>query len=80
MEIMEIREAIDGASGQKEVKRLMDDINAHVQATTLQLADAFEHDNLDEALQLTAQLQYWNRCQETLREKPCFGCWNENNE
>jgi len=77
MDIMEIREAIEGASGQREVRSLMDEIQGHVDATTVKLADAFQHDNLDCALRLTAQLQYWNRCKETLREKPCFGCWTE---
>lgn len=74
---MEIREAIDEASGQHEVKRLLNEIQEEMQATSLKLADAFESDDLETALTLTAELQYWNRCIETLREKPCFGCWNE---
>jgi hypothetical protein len=25
-------------------------------------------------------LQYWNRCMDTLREKPCFGCWKDDGQ
>ena len=69
MDIMDIREAIENASKQSDVQRLMAEINGHLHMTTQKLANVFEHDRLECALKLTAELQYWNRAHETLREK-----------
>lgn len=77
MDIMEIREAIDTTSEQSEIRRLVGEIEGHIHSTAQELANAFQHEQLECALRLTAELQYWNRCLETLREKPCFGCWND---
>jgi hypothetical protein len=53
MDIMEVREAIDVVSGQKQVQSLMDEIEGRMQATTRQLADAFQHQDLELALKLS---------------------------
>ena len=72
MEIINIREAIDecGANNDKEIRRLLKDNAERMDKVQRKLTDAFEttHD-LERALKLTAELQYWNRVQETLREK-----------
>jgi hypothetical protein len=79
MEIMEIREAIDTTSKQAEIQALVQKIKSQIAATANELADAFDTKDLELALRLTAELQYWNRCMDTLREKPCFGCSNNTN-
>ena len=69
MELMELRETIDGTTDDTEIRRLMGENKQRIEKTVLQLADAFEQDDLDQALELTAVLQYWNRADEKLREK-----------
>jgi Fe-S protein assembly co-chaperone HscB len=80
MEIMEIREAIDTTSKQAEIQALVQKIKSQIAATANELADAFDTKDLELALRLTAELQYWNRCMDTLREKPCFGCWKDDGQ
>lgn len=70
MEIMELREEIAETTEEADLERLIDDNQARMDAVGVKLATAFENaDTLDDALQLTAQLQYWNRIDETLQEK-----------
>jgi DnaJ-domain-containing protein 1 len=68
MEIMDIREAIECAND-KEIRRLLKENEERMDKVGRKLAEAFEVQDLDRALKLTAELQYWNRAQETLREK-----------
>jgi DnaJ-domain-containing protein 1 len=68
MEIMEIREAIECAND-TEIRRLLNENAERMDKLGRKLAEAFETQDLDRAFKLTAELQYWNRAQETLREK-----------
>jgi Fe-S protein assembly co-chaperone HscB len=71
MELMEIREAIDCCADDTEIRRLMKENVDRMDKVGIQLGEALDgkHHDLDRALVLTAELQYWNRVQETLREK-----------
>jgi molecular chaperone HscB len=69
MEIMRIREDIENAAtDDAALKPLLDQNLQRIEETCHKLDVAFEAQNMPEALQLTAQLQYWNRIDETLRE------------
>jgi molecular chaperone HscB len=69
VEIMQLREDIASATNQEEMVLKMKDIQVRVETVCSSLAAAFEDQDLEKALQLTAQLQYWNRVDEILREK-----------
>jgi Fe-S protein assembly co-chaperone HscB len=71
MEIMELREEIASTTNQEVLSKLMKDNQARMETLCVDLAIAFDDTttNLETALQLTAQLQYWNRIDETLHEK-----------
>ena len=68
MEIMDIREAIECAND-NEIRQLLKENAVRMDNVGRQLTEAFEANDLDRALKLTAELQYWNRAQETLKEK-----------
>lgn len=69
-EIMEIREAIYEASTDEDLKPMLKHNSLYIQRTCLQLASALDdQEDYEEAKKLTAQLQYWNRIDETIREK-----------
>lgn len=69
MEIIHIREAIDECNNDTEIRRLLKENAERMDKVQRKLTKAFEIHDLDRALKLTAELQYWNRVQETLREK-----------
>ena len=71
MQVMEIREAVDDiADGRDEALRpLHDENDERIAETCRLLEEALESGDLDAALQQTARLQYWNRVEETIREK-----------
>ena len=86
-EIMEIREEIDQVSSTKSddqhdrLKALFDSNQERIQATINELIAAFDGKpnddsasgrNLDEALRLAAELQYWNRIDKTIRDRMHF--------
>lgn len=70
IKLMEIREAIECADD-SEIRRLSKENVDRMNLVERQLAHAFDaHNNdVDRALVLTAELQYWNRAQEILNEK-----------
>jgi molecular chaperone HscB len=71
MEIMEVRETLDSTTGDDALRPLLLDNQKRIEETSALLAQAFDIDppDLERALKLTARLQYWNRIDETLREK-----------
>ena len=70
IEIMQLREDIASTTtNQDDMHAMMKDIQNQMDMVCSLLATAFENQDLEQALQLTAQLQYWNRVDETLREK-----------
>jgi Fe-S protein assembly co-chaperone HscB len=69
MEIMELREEISETTKQPEFERLIQDNRTRMDDVGVKLAEAFDKEEMDDALKLTAQLQYWNRIDETLREQ-----------
>lgn len=69
MEIMELRHEIDATENNDDLRLLFD---ANVQRTTktCQALDvAIESHDIASAWKLTSELQYWNRIDETLRDK-----------
>jgi molecular chaperone HscB len=69
MEIMEAREIIDSTVGDDELRPLLLENQKEIDETSELLSRAFEQTNLEKALELTAQIQYFTRIDETIREK-----------
>lgn len=69
MEIMEIRETIDSTSDHESLKVLLKENEQRIEATHQALEKAFGKKEYEEALSLTAKLQYWIRIQETIRHQ-----------
>lgn len=69
MEVMLLREEIDSSSGDEMLKPLLGRNQYRIEETCQELEQAFEESDLDKAVELTARLQYWNRIDETIREK-----------
>lgn len=79
MHVMEWRETIDSIPGAKDSERDEEasrELEGHLsraqeetEEVLKQLDEAFRQRNLDRALELSAQLQYWNRIEETIVEK-----------
>ena len=69
MDVMMHREEIDDARhDQNELKRLFDQNAARIADCCRQLEALFAARDFSAARTCTAQLQYWNRIDETLRE------------
>ena len=68
-EIMEWRESIQATSDQRKLHEWRDRCRDRTQETCRALAEALDAHDGDAALERTAQLQYWNRVDETLRDK-----------
>mmetsp|Transcript_8740 Transcript_8740/g.10143 ORF Transcript_8740/g.10143 Transcript_8740/m.10143 type:complete len:141 (-) Transcript_8740:857-1279(-) len=69
MKIMEFREDVDDAQSDEELKKLHQENMERMDTTIHDLMNAFYARDFDRAKRLTATLQYWNRIQETIREK-----------
>jgi molecular chaperone HscB len=69
MEIMELRHEIEAADTDVELKPLFDANLQRIAETCRVLHSALEAQNVDAAWKLAGELQYWNRIDETLREK-----------
>jgi Fe-S protein assembly co-chaperone HscB len=69
MGIMELREAIAETSDNNKLQEMWRNNKKAIQETCDGLELAFGSHDWDEAVRLTAQLQYWNRIEETLRDK-----------
>lgn len=74
MHVMEWREDIDSIGGDndadiQELEQLLSQTRKEIETVLIQLDAAFESENLDRALQLSAQLQYWHRIEETIQDK-----------
>ena len=75
MQVMEWREAIESLSHSEEsdeaaaLEDLLEDAQGQMQEVMEQLDFAFREENLDQALELSAQLQYWHRITETIQAK-----------
>ena len=68
MRVMEIREQVEARSG-TDLRHLLQQNQAQIQAACEELDLAFRERNLDKALEVTAKLHYWDRIRETIREK-----------
>lgn len=69
MKIMDVREAVDDANSDEEVKLLLVENNARMKEAYQCLSDAFAKREYDVAKRITEELRYWEACDETLREK-----------
>mmetsp|Transcript_301 Transcript_301/g.465 ORF Transcript_301/g.465 Transcript_301/m.465 type:complete len:217 (+) Transcript_301:135-785(+) len=68
-EIMEVREEIEDASSDNELRALL--LTCHERQSKLyeKLVSAFREERIEDAKSDTAKLQYWNRVEETIKEK-----------
>ena len=70
MEIMEVRGMIDDTdTPQEDLRQLQESNRQRIHDMCLQLDQFFRDNDLDEALRLTAELQYTNQLDETLLQK-----------
>lgn len=76
-QVMEWRETIDSidTSGSnhddaiKELQDLLSQTQNEIERVMDELDEAFQRHDLDRAMQLSAQLQYWHRIEETIQDK-----------
>ena len=68
-EVMEIREEIEDASSDEELRPILQSSLAKKDELIDELAGAFREENIDDAKRITAKLQYWARIEETIVEK-----------
>jgi len=69
MEIMEIREEVEHASSDNELRPLLQSCKKQQSELFDELAKMFQEERVDDAKHLTAKLQYWDRIEETILEK-----------
>jgi len=69
LEIMELREAVQEQSDQDRLKEMLDANRRKMVEACDELTAAFQNDDLDKAMELSAQLQYWYRIEGAIREK-----------
>ncbi|KAL3795449.1 hypothetical protein HJC23_000807 [Cyclotella cryptica] len=69
LEIMEMREAIEHASNDEQLKPLLQTCQSKQAEVIDDLAVAFREKNVKDAKYLTASLQYWSRIEERILEK-----------
>lgn len=69
MEIMELRESIQNMADDETLRAAMQENQKRLQVTCEDLAAAINAQDFEQARELTARLQYWNRVEETIREK-----------
>lgn len=72
MHIMEVREEVDEATDDETLQCLLEQNDQRAEKTCHELSDALDKQDppqIERARQLTAQLQYWNRIHESIREK-----------
>merc|ERR1719215_20200 len=69
MEVMMIRETIDDANDDKELKQLLEENQERIYACCVALDDAFQNKENELAKRLAAKLQYWNRVEGIIKEK-----------
>jgi DnaJ-domain-containing protein 1 len=71
LQVMQLREEVEQASHEDDttLRPLLAENQKRIQETSKLLEGAFENKNYDEALRLTARLQYWSRIDETIRAK-----------
>jgi molecular chaperone HscB len=69
VQIMEIREVIESTTDDDRLVEMLQENRNRMDAVCVQLTKAFDAHELDNAVRLTQELQYWNRIEETLRQK-----------
>ena len=65
-EVMEIREQIEDASSDEELRPILQSSLKKKDELINQLAEAFREGRIDDAKRITAKLQYWARIEETI--------------
>lgn len=65
-EVMEIREQIEDASSDEELRPILQSSLKKKDELIHQLAEAFQEGRIDDAKRITAKLQYWARVEETI--------------
>ena len=65
-EVMEIREQIEDASSDEELRPILQSSLTKKDELIDQLAEAFQEGRIDDAKRTTAKLQYWVRIEETI--------------
>jgi Fe-S protein assembly co-chaperone HscB len=67
--VMELREEIEMARLEEDVKRLIDQNMERKTDVIQKLDQAFSNQNYNQAQRLVAELKYWETCEEILRGK-----------
>ncbi|KAI8581565.1 hypothetical protein K450DRAFT_231935 [Umbelopsis ramanniana AG] len=60
MEVMEIREQMEEAETEEDIKKLKQENIDKIEQTAEQLIKSFKSNNMEEAKELTIQMQYWD--------------------
>lgn len=68
MQVMELREAVDSTSP-ASLKPIWDETQQDISHVVEELEAAFEEEDISKSVELSAQLQYWHRIEETIYEK-----------
>ena len=68
MQVMEIRESVD-TTAPEHLKPIWDETKHHMEELVDELGEAFEQEDYEKAIQLSAQLQYWHRIETAIHEK-----------
>jgi DnaJ-domain-containing protein 1 len=69
LHVMDLREEIELARLEEDVKRLLDQNMERKTDVIQKLNQAFNNQNYDEAQRLVAELKYWETCEEILKGK-----------
>lgn len=67
--IMDLREEIEMASQDEDIRRLLKENKERKMDTLQKLTQAFSNQNYDQAQRLVAELRYWETCEEILQDK-----------
>ena len=69
MEVMEMREEVEHASTDNELRPLLQTCKTQQSELCEELAKSFREEHIEDAKHQTAKLQYWNRIEETIVDK-----------
>lgn len=69
MTVMELREEVDLAQNNEDLKRLQDENDERVREACREIGAAFDGHDLGEVKRWTAMLQYWNKIEEEISKK-----------
>jgi len=69
MKIMELREEVEGASSDEELRPLLQSCEESIRELCKGIDNSFRANKIEDAKLLTAKLQYWKRIEERIVDK-----------